>query len=62
MSRGSMDLVVLRRLVDFDLLHCEVWIHGGGLLDRLGQGLVVIDGIAVRLDRDLQDAQVQLLD
>ncbi len=47
-------LVILRGLIDLDLFDGEVWIHGSGLLDRLGQCFVVIDGIAVRLDRDLE--------
>ncbi len=47
-------LVILRGLIDLDLFDSEVWIHGGRLLDRLGQRFVVIDGIAVRLDRDLE--------
>jgi hypothetical protein len=47
-------LVVLRRLIDFDLLDGEVGIHGRRLLNGLGQRFVVVDRIAVRLDCDLQ--------
>jgi len=50
----ALSLVVLRGLIDLDLFDGEVWVHGGGLLDGLRQGFVVVDRIAVRLDRDLK--------
>ena len=52
-ARWAACLIILRGLIDLDLLDGEVRVHGRGLLDGLGQRLVVVDRIAVRLDGDL---------
>ncbi len=49
----DLHAVRLRCLVDLDLLHCHVGVHGGRLLDGLGKSFVVVDGLAIALDGHL---------
>ena len=39
--------------MDLDLFDCHVWVHGCGLLDGLGEGLLVIDRLTVGLNSHL---------
>ena len=39
--------------MDLDLFDGHVWVHGCGLLDGLGEGLLVIDRLTVGLNSHL---------
>ena len=39
--------------MDLDLFDCHVWVHGCGLLDGLGKGLLVINRLTVGLNSHL---------
>ena len=54
---NPFSVVRICRLVNLDLFHGHVWVHGGGLLNGLCQGLVVIDGFPVALNRHFLQKQ-----